>query len=83
MDKILYMWAYKCFNVLLISQPSRELAEQTNKQIELFKKKLSHPGISELLCVGGIAVKQQIESLNMGVSSFIINLFIIHHVMIT
>ena len=77
------MWAYRCFNLLLILQPSRELAEQTNKQIELFKKKLSHPGISELLCVGGIAVKQQIESLNMGVSSCIINLFIIHHVMIT
>lgn len=43
------------------------MAEQTNKQIELFKKKLSSPGVSELLCVGGIPAKEQVAGLQRGV----------------
>lgn len=33
----------------------------------MFKKKLASPGVSELLCVGGIAVKEQISALQHGV----------------
>ena len=59
--------------ILLCPQPSKELAEQTNKQIALFKKKLPHPGISKLLCVGGTDVKKQISALNAGVSFTFLN----------
>lgn len=48
-------------------QPSRELAEQTLNQIQKLKKYLDAPNIRELLVIGGIAVREQIEVLNRGV----------------
>jgi len=51
----------------IIIEPSRELAEQTLKQIQLFKKHLSAPAVKELLVVGGVNVKDQISALNSGV----------------
>merc|ERR1719356_367288 len=51
----------------IIIEPSRELAEQTLKQIELFKKHLAAPAVKELLVVGGVNVKDQIAALNSGV----------------
>lgn len=48
-------------------QPSRELAEQTCNQITKFKKYLEDPKIKELLVVGGVNVKDQINQLNAGV----------------
>jgi len=51
----------------IIIEPSRELAEQTLKQIQLFKKHLAAPAVKELLVVGGVNVKEQISALNSGV----------------
>ncbi|XP_047538346.1 ATP-dependent RNA helicase Ddx1 isoform X2 [Vanessa atalanta] len=51
----------------IIIEPSRELAEQTCNQITLFKKYLDNPKVRELLVVGGINVKDQINQLNSGV----------------
>ncbi|XP_047511934.1 ATP-dependent RNA helicase Ddx1 [Pieris napi] len=51
----------------IIIEPSRELAEQTCSQITLFKKHLDNPKVRELLVVGGINVKDQINELNSGV----------------
>ena len=51
----------------IIIEPSRELAEQTLKQIELFKKHLPAPAVKELLVVGGVNVKEQISALASGV----------------
>lgn len=51
----------------IIIEPSRELAEQTCTQITLFKKYLDNPKVRELLVVGGINVKDQINQLNSGV----------------
>jgi len=51
----------------IIIEPSRELAEQTLKQIELFKKHLGAPSVKELLVVGGVNVKEQISALGSGV----------------
>jgi len=51
----------------IIIEPSRELAEQTLKQVQLFKKHLAAPAVSELLVVGGVNVKDQISALNSGV----------------
>ena len=51
----------------IIIEPSRELAEQTLKQIQLFKKHLGAPQVKELLVVGGVNVKEQIAALNNGV----------------
>lgn len=52
---------------ILSPQPSRELAEQTCTQITKFKKYLENPKIRELLVVGGINVKDQINALNAGI----------------
>ncbi len=49
----------------LIIEPSKELAEQTLKQIQIFKKYL--PNIRELLIVGGIPIKEQLSALENGV----------------
>lgn len=49
----------------LIIEPSKELAEQTLKQIQIFKKYL--PNIKELLIVGGIPMKDQLSALENGV----------------
>ena len=51
----------------IIIEPSRELAEQTLKQIQMFKKHLTAPTVTELLVVGGVNVKDQISALSNGV----------------
>ncbi|XP_063839846.1 ATP-dependent RNA helicase Ddx1-like [Scylla paramamosain] len=51
----------------VIIEPSRELAEQTLKQVQLFRKHLENPLVRDLLVVGGIPVKDQIAALNKGV----------------
>merc|ERR1719391_496013 len=51
----------------IIIEPSKELAEQTLKQIQLFKKHLPAPAVKELLVVGGVNVKEQISALASGV----------------
>jgi ATP-dependent RNA helicase DDX1 len=51
----------------LIIEPSKELAEQTLKQVETFKKNLTNPSIKDLLIVGGIPIKNQIADLENGV----------------
>jgi ATP-dependent RNA helicase DDX1 len=51
----------------IILEPSKELAEQTLKQVQNFKKYLKNPTIKELLIVGGVPVKEQIASLKDGV----------------
>lgn len=51
----------------IIIEPSRELAEQTLKCIENFKQYLADPKVNELLVVGGIAAKDQIQALRGGV----------------
>jgi ATP-dependent RNA helicase DDX1 len=51
----------------LIIEPSKELAEQTYKQIQLFKKFLKSPPIKDLLIVAGAPLKDQINALEMGV----------------
>lgn len=51
-----------------ILQPSRELAEQTYNQIKKFNKYLDSPKIRELLVIGGVNIKDQINTLqNCGV----------------
>ncbi|KAL1433778.1 hypothetical protein MTO96_012309 [Rhipicephalus appendiculatus] len=47
--------------------PSRELAEQTLKCITSFKKHLKDPVVRELLVIGGVSAKEQIETLRNGV----------------
>ncbi|KAK7070784.1 ATP-dependent RNA helicase ddx1 [Halocaridina rubra] len=51
----------------IIIEPSRELAEQTLKQVTLFRKFLDNPLVRDLLVVGGVPVKEQIAALNNGV----------------
>nr|XP_037271589.1 LOW QUALITY PROTEIN: ATP-dependent RNA helicase DDX1-like [Rhipicephalus microplus] len=51
----------------IIIEPSRELAEQTLKCITSFKKHLKDPVVRELLVIGGVAAKEQIETLRNGV----------------
>ena len=51
----------------LIIEPSRELAEQTYKQLQQFKAHLGAPAIKELLVVGGVNARDQIGALQAGV----------------
>lgn len=51
----------------IIIEPSRELAEQTLTQITKFKRFLKDPVIRELLLVGGVNVKEQMQTLQEGV----------------
>lgn len=51
----------------IIIEPSRELAEQTFTQITKFKKFMKDPVIRELLLVGGVNVKEQMQELQEGV----------------
>ena len=51
----------------LIIEPSRELAEQTCKQLQLFKAHLGAPIVKDLLVVGGSAARDQIAALQAGV----------------
>ena len=48
-------------------QPSRELAEQTLKQLDLFGKHIENPKVKTLLVVGGVPVREQINALNNGI----------------
>ncbi|KAI9561095.1 hypothetical protein GHT06_012051 [Daphnia sinensis] len=51
----------------VIIEPSRELAEQTYKEINSFKKYLDAPEIRTMLVAGGIAIKEQLSDLQKGV----------------
>jgi len=53
----------------IILEPSRELAEQTLRQLQAFKARLPAPGVSELLVVGGQgnSARDQIAALQAGV----------------
>ncbi|KRY09978.1 ATP-dependent RNA helicase DDX1 [Trichinella patagoniensis] len=51
----------------IIIEPSRELAEQTDKQMEKFKKYLDNPKIRNLAVVGGVGANEQIVHLKSGV----------------
>ncbi len=50
----------------LILEPSRELAEQTRAQVNLFKKYLKAPQLQETLLTGGINAKDQLRDLASG-----------------
>ena len=56
---------YDLFFVLL--QPSRELAEQTYKELNNFKKYLNGPDIETMLAAGGIPIRDQLNQLQKGV----------------
>ncbi|KAL8593071.1 ATP-dependent RNA helicase ddx1 [Nucella lapillus] len=51
----------------IIIEPSRELAEQTIVQLQKFKKYLSNPPLRELLIIGGVAAREQMDALERGV----------------
>ncbi|XP_065077898.1 ATP-dependent RNA helicase Ddx1 [Ochlerotatus camptorhynchus] len=51
----------------IVIEPSRELAEQTFNQIQKFKKHLKDPEVRELLVIGGVSIKDQMEVLQRGV----------------
>ncbi|XP_065581401.1 ATP-dependent RNA helicase Ddx1-like isoform X2 [Artemia franciscana] len=51
----------------IIIEPSRELAIQTAKEIDSFSKYLENPRVRAMVAVGGIPVKDQIQSLQNGV----------------
>lgn len=51
----------------IIIEPSRELAEQTMNQIVKFKKYLKEPRVKELLVVGKVNIRDQIEELKSGI----------------
>jgi ATP-dependent RNA helicase DDX1 len=50
----------------VIIEPSRELAEQTFAQIELFRKNLPSPGVQAVALIGGGDTKEQIRQLQAG-----------------
>ncbi|XP_066290913.1 ATP-dependent RNA helicase DDX1-like isoform X1 [Branchiostoma lanceolatum] len=51
----------------LIIEPSRELAEQTLNNVKMFKKHINDPPIRELLIIGGVPVRDQLQILDSGV----------------
>lgn len=51
----------------IIMEPSRELAEQTHNQITKFKKYLRQPTVKELLVVGRVNIREQIDALQGGI----------------
>lgn len=51
----------------LIIEPSKELAEQTFREIQNFKKNLTNPLINEALIVGGVPIKEQTRQIENGV----------------
>ncbi|XP_020905751.1 ATP-dependent RNA helicase DDX1 isoform X2 [Exaiptasia diaphana] len=57
----------KCAPSAIIIEPSRELAQQTHHQIQLFAKQLPDPKIKSVLLVGGENTKDQIRAINDGV----------------
>ena len=53
--------------IFLDLQPSRELAEQTQKEIKNLMKYLDEPVIRTMLAAGGIPIKEQLSDLQKGV----------------
>eukprot|EP00095_Tigriopus_kingsejongensis_P005808 maker-scaffold716_size107355-snap-gene-0.25 protein:Tk05808 transcript:maker-scaffold716_size107355-snap-gene-0.25-mRNA-1 annotation:"atp-dependent rna helicase ddx1 isoform x1" len=51
----------------IIIEPTRELAEQTLRQIELFKKFLPAPLLRPHLVVGGVKIQEQLQAIKAGV----------------
>ncbi|XP_067652887.1 ATP-dependent RNA helicase DDX1-like isoform X2 [Haliotis asinina] len=51
----------------IIIEPSRELAEQTLTQLQKFKKHVKNPEVRELLIIGGVSAKEQVDCLERGV----------------
>ena len=51
----------------IIIEPTRELAQQTHEQLELFKKHLTAPSLEILLLVGGMPVPPALNALKKGV----------------
>lgn len=51
----------------IIIEPSRELAEQTYDQLRKFKKFLKEPFIRELLVIGKVPIREQINALKQGI----------------
>jgi len=51
-------------------QPSRELAEQTQKEINNFMKYLNEPVIRTMLAAGGVPIKEQLSDLQKGVRPY-------------
>ncbi|PVD20486.1 hypothetical protein C0Q70_18642 [Pomacea canaliculata] len=51
----------------IIIEPSRELAEQTCVQLQKFKKHLKNPTVRDLLIIGGVAAREQVDALEKGV----------------
>uniref|UniRef100_F1KXS1 ATP-dependent RNA helicase n=1 Tax=Ascaris suum TaxID=6253 RepID=F1KXS1_ASCSU len=51
----------------IIIEPTKELAEQTNTQIETFKKYLEKPSIRNALVIGSVPVGEQVRMISAGV----------------
>lgn len=51
----------------LVLEPSRELAEQTLRELDSFKRHLAAPEVRTMLAVGGQPVKEQLRQLAAGV----------------
>ncbi|KAJ8397647.1 hypothetical protein AAFF_G00436460 [Aldrovandia affinis] len=51
----------------LIVEPSKELAEQTLNNVNMFKKHVDNPKLRELLIIGGVPAKEQLSVLEQGV----------------
>ncbi len=51
----------------IIIEPTRELAQQTHEQLDLFKKHLTAPSLEILLLVGGMPVPPALNALKKGV----------------
>ncbi|VDM42307.1 unnamed protein product [Toxocara canis] len=51
----------------IILEPTKELAEQTNIQIETFKKYLEKPSIRNALVIGSVPVAEQVRAISAGV----------------
>eukprot|EP00049_Salpingoeca_infusionum_P001017 m.44229 g.44229 ORF g.44229 m.44229 type:complete len:734 (-) comp10825_c1_seq6:1035-3236(-) len=53
--------------VALILEPSKELASQTRRQIQMFKRHIANPPIRDCLLIGGVSAKDQLATLKKGV----------------
>uniref|UniRef100_A0A0N5A8A6 ATP-dependent RNA helicase n=1 Tax=Syphacia muris TaxID=451379 RepID=A0A0N5A8A6_9BILA len=51
----------------IILEPTKELAEQTNQQIEVFKKNLKDPIVRNVLVVGNVPISEQLKQIAAGV----------------
>src|SRR4051812_46693414 len=50
----------------LVIEPSKELAEQTYRQLQLFTKYLEAPRVRVVCIVGGLALKDQLAEVEQG-----------------